>query len=181
MSTVIKGGNLIAAVTGGVFHTVSDINTSTRSETLLVSPASIVATYLIGEGFVDDPVGSASLVWPMFISRMPDVIDVPTDCVAIYDTPGLKDGRLMIGPVIEHYGLQIKARSGEYDDGWTKLEAISVELDSVRNQLVMVNAIEYQIYNIKRAGIVIPLGAELGSKGRQLFTANFLVTLKRIV
>ena len=180
-STIIRGGNKIAAMTGGVFLTTSNITTTTRSQTLLVSPALILSTYLIGEGLVDDPVGSASPTWPIYVSRMPDTTDVKTDCVSIYDTSGLKDGRLMIGPVIKHYGIQIKIRSDSHDEGWVKAEALSVELDAIRNQIVMVGSTEYQVYNVKRMGVIIPLGAELGSKGRLLFTANFLVTLKRIV
>ena len=181
MSTIIQGGNLIAAITGGVFHTASSVFGLTRSDKLLVSPALIIATYLISQDLVSDPVGSSSGNWPLFISRMPDTTDVKTDCVVIYNTLGLKDGRLMIGPVIEHYGLQIKTRSDGHEEGWVKIEAISVELDSIHNELVTIGAEEYQIYNVKRVGIIIPLGEEEGSKGRQLFTANFLVTLKRIV
>ena len=104
MATIIQGGNLIAAITGGVFYTASSVFGLTRSDTLLVSPALILATYLISQGLVSDPVGSGG-DWPLFISKMPETEDVPTDCIAIYDTLGLKDGRLMIGPVIEHYGL----------------------------------------------------------------------------
>ncbi len=169
-------GNVIPAVTGGVFSFVRVI---TASDILLTSPASILAAYIKGQGLMSNP--AANMTWPLFISRIPDGTGVATSCGAIYDTTPIKDGRLMVGPIIQHYGLQIMIRSADHNVGWKKLEAVSVELDSINNEFITVSDEEYQIYNIKRMGTIISLGAEEGTEDRRLFTANFIVTLKRIV
>ncbi len=58
---------------------------------------------------------------------------------------------------------------------------IASALDAVYNAILTVGSYDYQIYNIKRMGPVIPLGTELGTEGILLFTVNFLMTLKRVV
>ena len=168
---------MISAITGGVF---SFVRVFSVSATLLTTPAYILASYIIEEniGSMTDPADSGD--WPLYISYMPDGFDIETDCGSIYDTSGIKDGRLMIGPVIEHYGIQLKIRSDVHITGWSKAEAIASALDGVVDDLIEINSVEYRIYNIKRTGPVISLGMELGTKGRRLFTVNFLVTLKRV-
>ncbi len=176
MSYDIISGKVIPAVTGGVFNFFRILTAETA---LLISPAVILAAYMINQAVMSDP--DDATVWPLYISRMPDIVGMENNTGAIYDTLGLKDGRLMIGPVIQHYGIQIKIRSITHNVGWAKAEEISLDLDTILNKEVSIDDEDYVINNVKRFGNIIPLGTEEGTKGRLLFTVNFLVTLRRIV
>lgn len=175
--------NLIAdtipAVTGGLFNFSVGVPVVTTS--LLSTPALIMSTYIIAEGIGSMTLPDDGNDWPLYDSKTPDFKGVKTDLGVVYDTPGIKDGRLMAGEVIVHHGLQIRIRSGAHVDGWTKLEDIAVQLDNVKNATVTVGANDYLINNVSRTGPVIPLGAEPGTKERRIFVTNFLVTLKRII
>ncbi len=170
------GGQVIPAVSGGVF---SYVRTVTASDALLNTPAVVLASYIIDQaiGSMTDPDNGSA--WPLYTSFMPDT-GANTNCGAMYDTPGFKDGRLMEGAVIQHYGIQLKIRSDTHVAGYNKADAVAVALDAIANATITIGANEYQIYNVSRASPVISLGAEPGTKGRQLFTVNFLVSLKRI-
>ena len=176
MSYSLIGGKVIPAVTGGVFAFTRVFSTS---DTLLVSPAVILAEYIRDQETMSDPGDNTD--WPLYISYMPDSVDIDSDCGAIYDTTPIKDGRLMIGPVIQHYGIQIKIRSISHSIGWLKAENIITNLDAINYTLITIDGEEYQMNAVKRIGHIIPLGIELGTKDRQLFTVNFLVTLKRVI
>jgi len=108
---------------------------------------------------------------------MPDGNDVPDNCGAIYDTTGLKDGRQMNGPVIRHYGIQLRIRSVDYQTGWIKIEDISSDLDTLSSEYT-VNSIVYTIRNVSRTSPIVALGMEPGTARRFHFTMNYLVTIK---
>jgi len=143
---------------------------------LLISPASILAAYLIAEGLVTDPSDGNS--WPLYVSYMSDEIGGKTNAGAIFNTPGLKDGRYMVGTVVQHFGIRIEIRSRAHNDGWAKLEAIATNLDSVQNESVVVSGETYLIQNVSRVEPMIPEGTEKGTKKRQLFSHNFRMTVK---
>jgi len=170
------GFNLIAktipAVTGGLFDFERGFETQ---DPLLITPANVIFQYLVDQGLMTDPEDGND--WPLHISRMPDS---PSNIGAIYDTVGIKDGRYMIGTVIQHFGIQIKIRNIDYTEGWEKIEAITLDLDTVINETVTSGGEDYLVQNVKRAGLIASLGSERGTKKRQLFTSNFLVTMKRI-
>lgn len=168
-------GEVIPAVTGGVF--LFKI-VSVAGDALLTSPAYIITEYLRSQGIVSDPTDDTT--WPSYVSYMPDASVVKTDVAVIYNTSGLKDGRIMDGEVIQHYGIQVKVRSNNHNKGWAKAEAIALSLDAVLNSDITVSSNEYRIYNIQRTTPVVALGTEEGTVKRQLFVINFLVTLKII-
>lgn len=150
------------------------------------SPSSILAEFLTtaSGSLLSKP--SEKVAWPVYISFMPDGGNVPADCAAIYDTPGIKDGRLMkTGETIKHHGLQLRIRSTDYEAGWKMAEDIAAELDTVRNARVTmpgdsgVGDTEYKLQNVSRASSTVPLGKEPGTD-RYLFTANFLLTIKQV-
>lgn len=141
---------------------------------LLTSPASILAAYIIAQGLVTNP--SANSNWPLYVSYVPDS---PTNAGAIFNTSGLKDGRYMIGTVIQHFGIRIEIRSRNYNTGWAKLEAIATDLDTVQNEIVVIDSKTYLIQNVSRVEPMIPEGTEAGTKKRQLFTHNFRITVQK--
>ena len=74
----------------------------------ITSPAAILSQYLIDAGVFTDP--SIASAWPLYISHLPDDDNVEDNAAAIYDSPGIKDGRLMAGRTIEHRGVQLILR-----------------------------------------------------------------------
>ncbi len=177
MSFILVSDEKIPAVTGGVFLFERQLSSIGP---LLTTPAHILAEYIIEQaiGSMTDP--DDGLTWPLYISRMSDGITVKTEVGALYDTSGLKDGRLMEGQVIQHYGLQLKIRSSSHSTGWNKADVIANALDEVLNAVITVSGEDYIIQQVSRTGPVISLGAEPGTKERRLFVVNFLVTLKRV-
>ena len=122
---------------------------------------------------------AADLTWPLYIGYLPDSSGVQTNAGAVYDKAGVKDGRLMGGgEVIQHYGVKLKIRCDTYTTGWAKIEAIASNLDTVQNEDEVVDGNTYRIQNVKRVGLVSPLGMEEGSKERHLFEIELLVTVK---
>jgi hypothetical protein len=87
----------------------------------------------------------------------------------------------MVGPVMVHYGIQLRIRSQKHIDGYAKAEEIAAALDAIANGTITISAKDYVINNISRNGPPISLGAEKGTTNRRLFTVNFSVTMKRIV
>ena len=144
---------------------------------LLSPPAEILAEYIKNEGLMSAPADNTA--WPLYVSYLSDS-GIKNNAGAIYDTPGLKDGRLMSGTVIQHYGLRLKIRCTVYNTGWAKIEAIATNLDSVKNKAIVVGGEKYVVANVSRVEPVVHLGAEDGTKKRQLFISDFLVTMKII-
>ena len=175
--------NLIAetipAVTGGLFDFERDL-TAAEDTALVRSVISILAAYIINDlSLMTVPSGEGD--WPLYISSMPDGDAVETNCGAIYDTTGVRDEKLSNGEVIQYPGIQLRIRSDDYEVGYAKIEAITLALDDICWDTIVVGGDTYLLQNISRATPVVPLGSERGYKRRFLFTVNFLCTLRKIV
>jgi hypothetical protein len=143
------------------------------------SPAEILAKYLQDLAIVEDPVAWSR--WPIYISHMPDGDDAEDECVAIYDTQGTLDGRMMEnGEVIEHPGIQIKIRCTELAVGWWKAKNLVEALRNIHNEVISLSTFSFTVYNVSEASPILYMGVEEGTNRRQLFTVNFLATLKEI-
>ena len=118
---------------------------------------------------------------PLYISSMPDGNDIKTNLGVLYDTAPIKDGRLMTGPVIAHYGIQLRIRSQKHIAGYTKAEEVAAAMDAIQNGTITIDANDFIIQNITRSGPPISLGAEKGTTNRRLFSVNLILTLKRVV
>lgn len=147
------------------------------------SPAYIMSEYLITQGLGIEPGDSGD--WPIFVATLPDGDDVPDDAIACVDTSPLKDGRVMTsGENIFHEGVQILIRSqaDDYNSGYAKAKAISDNLETV--QMVQVTIDSGNVFRIDNVtdttGVVVIGQEEENGKRRNLFSCNFLVTLKEI-
>lgn len=159
-----------------VHFAIDLVRVFSETDTLAESPASVLATYIISLGEMTTPSDDSS--WPLYISHLPET-DINDDAGAVYDTTPLKDGRLMSGPIVQHYGVQITIRSQSYNDGWDKINDISSQLDNVVQETVTRDSTDYLIENISRGGIN-PLGIENGTTRRYLFTENYILTMRQI-
>ena len=144
------------------------------------TPTDVLRYYLVLLGLVTSP--DDSLAWPCYVSSMPDT---PDDCVCLYDTAGVLQGRDMpTGTVAESYGVQIKLRAVDYPTGYNKLLTTCQGLDNVVtagfNQNLLVaqpwidSGIVYGFINASRKSGVMAMGGEVtGSRLRGLWSANY--------
>lgn len=145
---------------------------------MIDSPAAILQDFLILNNVFGDPAGSGPPAWPIYVNNLPDRAGVPDNVVGIFDTEGVKDGRIMrTGEIIKHYGVQIRVRSIKNTDGWTKVEAAGAILSTLMQQLASCNGNTYLIWNISQTSPNLYLGLEEGTKRRSLFSINFLCTI----
>jgi len=144
------------------------------------SPAEIMTEYMIQQGLVTDP--SDQTTWPIYTGLLPDDGDVEDDIVACMDTEAVKDGRIFSsGENIFHYGFQFLVRAVEYNDAWQKAKALEDACELInRDEVDMDSTVTYRLDNVTLTTGVTSLGQEEGSKRRQIFSVNFLVTLKEI-
>ena len=179
MSNTIIGGNLTAAITGGVYYLTALARTTEGSEQLLTSPATILRAYIVNI-LATMNLPSTKRVWPLYVSHLPDGNNVRTDAGVVYDTSGLNDPRQMNGFVPQHFGVQFRIRAKDYDAGWTKIEDIATDLDAVNNVSIIVDSVEYELHNISRTSPILALGIEPGTKRRYGFTVNFIMTISNL-
>ena len=141
------------------------------------TPGYILAQYFISAGALITPGESGS--WPVYVGKMPDGRHAPHNAVAIMDTTSVKDGRLMItGENIFHPGIQILVRATDFNEGYAMAVSLAALLEPLANEDVTVESDEYRIAAITQTTGVIPLGQEEGSKRREMFSTNFLATIK---
>ena len=176
MSNAIAAGNLMAAINAGGFCFVPLSSVTEGTPKLEVSPASIIAYYIINTlaKMTDPSTGSA---FPLWISHMQDK---PSNAGAIYDTSGVLEQRQMSGLVPTHQGIQIRIRATSYEIGYAKIEDIASALDEVFDASVEIDPEEYVLQNVGRSSPIVSLGIEEGTKRRYLFTVNFLLTIRKI-
>lgn len=149
---------------------------------MIKPPSEIVKQYLVDQAAVVEPAGSLSLnstAWPCFLSNEPDRKGVPHNVVTIYDTEGVKDGRLHnTKEVIEHPGVQVRIRASTFTLGWDKVQDIITAVDAAQRAAVDVGSLFYFLDNASRIGPPLPIGVQEGTRRRELFTINLLLTIR---
>ena len=175
----LKAGNITALVMGGLFYPLETYTPVVLpGATLDISPAVIILEYLKFITLLQTPSGAA--VWPCYIASLPDGDAIPDNSCCVYDTTAIKDGRLMVGPSMRHYGIQVKCRSKSYQDGWVKIDDISSKLDQIANKDITISGENYRIYSTTKTSHVLSLGVEPGTKRRYLFTLNIVATISQV-
>lgn len=144
---------------------------------LLHSPADILQSLAVANGWVTDP--SLNQKWPGYVASEP--IE-PDDCVTFYDTQGMDDGVFNVsGQRQEHYGVQVRVRATDPQAGYVQANKVAVGMDGVNAYAgVTVDGSRYKVTSITRTTGVLPLGKELTTSKRSLFTFNALVTLHKL-
>lgn len=149
------------------------------TDILDVSPVVIMREYLISEVLIHDPSGSA--VWPCYINFMPDDgAGAADNAVSVSDTQDVLDGRLMSGPYMRHYGIQLRVRSRDYQDGWRKIDEIGRNLEEISNEIVDLDSKQYIIGAVSRIQGMASLGTERETSRRFGFVANFKALIKMV-
>lgn len=143
-------------------------------EAVSIQPPSVILYNLFEQG-------QASVIggYQLFYSYLPDD---PDNAIAIFDTAGRLDGRMMrTGEQIEHYGIQITIRGRNYVEAWRLANSIATYLDAVKKETVVIPGGDtYILHNVSRSGAVIPVGIEtVNTRLRRIFSINMTVTLSR--
>ena len=136
------------------------------------SPAKIVAEYL-QEGSNALFTGPDGPDWPLFISSLPDE-GCPTNAGAVYDTTGVKKGRMMgDGKNLFTYGVQVKVRASEYDVGWEQASAVADLLERWHADEITIDGSIYLVDSFLQTSSVLSLGKD--EQRRVLFAVNGLL------
>jgi len=102
--------------------------------------------------------------------------------ISTFDTESILDGRVQIdGQTIEHFGVLVRVRSDDYQEGYVKARDIAVALDlDIEQTTTTIGSTDYLVEAVTRRGGVISLGKESGRSKRDIFTVNTIVTLRQI-
>ena len=146
---------------------------------MLISPEQLTAQLLAtaGYGFFPPLVPNAPASrWTLFINSFPDE---PTKIIAC-SSNGLNrpDGRLMSGTPIYHPGVQVRVRSGDMDDAFSKIKTIFDYVTTVRRLLVTSLTVQYRIDNLS-ANPPIYLGVGLDDQ-RPSYVFDLYVSYTKI-
>lgn len=140
------------------------------------SPATIISEILFAANLFGRPT-ALPLDWPLYLGFVPDKVGIPDEIAAIFDTEGVKDGRLMSGKNILHHGVQILTRSLARRVGYEKLAAVEALIEQLSRTSVMVGSNTYMVVNVSQTSPILSLGHEEGDKRRSLYTINALCTI----
>lgn len=146
--------------------------------TLSNAPSEILLTHLLAQNVFTDPAEMTD--WPLFRNQLPDDPKVSNLAASIYDSIGVKDGRLMDGPPVFHHGLQIRLRSRNTKEAWTKTQEIEALFQAIKQLVINVDSSVYLVENVSQTGPPIFIGyEEFGRARRPLHTLNFLITVSQ--
>src|ERR1043165_1938455 len=114
---------------------------------MIYSPAEILAVVLFEELLGTMP--EKERPWPVYVDAMPVG---GNEAICIYNTEGIKQGRLMEGPIVTPPGLGIRIRAPLHRAGWGRADAIARFLDTIKRRRVMVATSDYLIHAVSRTG-----------------------------
>jgi hypothetical protein len=130
---------------------------------------------LVELGLGEDP---PSVIWPIRVASEPDS---PDNHITVFDTLGVTRGRTNPnGEVQLRHGFQIRVRSATHEVGYAKLNNIAIELDTVYQHVITIDASRYLVHAITQRGDIIPLGKEVPLAKRNLFTLNGFISVREL-
>jgi hypothetical protein len=146
-------------------------------DTLAHSPADIISRLLITIGVGEEPPGTPNPGWPVYVSGEPTS---PDNVITVYDTAGIYHGRTQVdGQTQLHRGIQVRVRSTTHDVGFNKAQEVAVAMaQDVYDEYVVIETSRYLVHCLSRISEVLPLGKEVPSGKRSLFTVNALASIK---
>ncbi len=140
----------------------------------MIPPSTILRSALIAS--IKFTLPSTNGAWPLYVTTEPEK---PNQCATLFDTTPVIDGVVQqTGEIMQHYGLQLRIRDPDYSTGWAKANDIRDLLPLLKQLTVVISGTSYFLEAAVVTSGVIPLGMD--DKRRELFTLNFLVTVKEI-
>jgi hypothetical protein len=154
------------------------------SRSLNNSPAEIIQQLLVDLALGSDSELNTLRAWPVYSTNEPSS---PDNVITVTDTVGTDHGRSMVdGEAMGHYGFQIRIRAKDPRVGWKKADEIRTTFsEHVYNRTVSIDDEDttdsYTVQALVGIGDVIPLGKEIGTSKRNLFTLNALLVVEQVV
>ena len=147
--------------------------------TLTHSPGDVVRWLMVSLGLGADPTVTPYGSWPVFQAVEPSGLNVPDNCLTVYDTAGRDGGREQVqGERSEHHGIQVRVRSATHNVGYTKARALAVAFDqTVYQNNVTISSQRYLVHCLTRTSDVLYIGFEAPTSKRTIFTINAVAAL----
>ena len=139
------------------------------------SPVEVLRAALIEGLCGTSPSQTPGGAWPIFVSHLPET---PDNAICVYDTAGVKDGRLMSGETIKHPGFQVRVRATGYANGFAQIEQIAIYLDTLHQEAVVVDGDSYRIVAVTQTSGPVSIGQEPDGKRREGLTLNGTITVQ---
>lgn len=141
------------------------------------SPAEILREALVDvkEGMLPSKYKGGNNSWPIFVGHLPEE---PDNAVCIYDTTGVRDGRIQeSGENIDHPGFQVRVRGKDHPTAYKKIKEIQDAITLFSMTEAVIGIYTYKIHSATRTGTIISLGQEVDRKRRAEFTLNGILTI----
>jgi len=136
---------------------------------------------IIGQLLVDLSVGTNTLSadWAVFIESEPDT---PDESITVFDTANTYQGTIQIsGETQEFHGIQVRVRGGRYSTAWAIVNDVAVKMDTqVKRDIVTLSSSTYNVHGAHRTSGPIHLGRESPQSKREIFTLNYLVSIRQV-
>lgn len=156
------------------------------SGSLSHSPADIIRELLIDKSVGTDP--DAAGDWPVYALNEPNT---PDSLITIFNSASVLEGRDQnAGEMNEHFGIQIRIRAADPNDGWRKANAIktSITTDVLRTIVSIADTTgtatsQYRVQAITLIGGILDLGkVEGGTRTkRNILTINAIAAILETV
>lgn len=141
-------------------------------------PSDIVAAIIVNRGWGSSGDLSPLQSWPVFVE---DEQNDPDNCITVYTVGSNGSGRVMQGETIEQQTFQVRVRSQNPSDGWSKLNEIADGFDKqVYYMSITIGGNNYLVHSINRRGGIISLGKEYPESLRSLFTLNAQISVRLV-
>lgn len=150
---------------------------------LAFSPADVVRRLFTQEGQCAEPSFNGAQytggAWPAFAGVIPAS---PDELVAVFNGTDVVDARTMRGNIMEHFGLQVRVRSGTFDTAQAFARALrkwmaeSVLRTSVSGGPRLTKT--YLLRNFAKFSPVMSLGMNIPNDKRFNFTFNMLAVIE---
>jgi len=137
-----------------------------------VSQSEAVKQLLIDNSIGIEVVDNATN-WEIFTNFMGNT---PDNALALFDREPIASGADQFGDIKEKLGIQFLIRAKTPDLGHVKARSIRNFVDTIKRQVVTVQATDYLIHVITRVGGILPIGKEQGND-RHLWSINAHVTI----
>lgn len=135
---------------------------------LIHSPADVVRALLLKRGVTSG--------WGLTANFEPST---PDNQITVYDTAGVRHGRLQYGETQEHHGILVQVRSGTPPLAANKINQLKQDMELVYDEVVTIESNSYSIHSVNHASGPVLLGREDGTN-RTLYSVNFLTYIRSL-
>lgn len=120
-------------------------------------------------------VPSANEDWPVYAENEPPAPDNTVTTFMTRDEGGFRV--MFTGEFVGPRGVQVRVRGKDNQIAWTKVDAIATALAGVLRRSVTIDSSTYQVHCLSAITNPIPLGKEVPTSKRTLYTLNMTMSV----